>query len=220
MSRHIFSPVPSDPPAKSAHQSVSGFIRLMTDHETLYDEGDTADFVYEIVRGVIKEYATLPDGRRQITRFHASGDIFGFSDNGMEAHSTEAIGQTKLRCYPYKVYLQAAADNPSSARKLIEQLMRRQIETEERMVMLGCMSALQRVAYFLNGLASQKPGAEIPLVMSRRDIAEHLGLTPETVCRCIAELKRIGAIEMPTARRMRAVAPEMLHAIAHQDVEA
>ncbi len=215
MSRSDIIPIQGDYDVESVKAPVLSSIRVMTDHETLYDEGDDAEFVYEIITGAIKEYATLHDGRRQITRFHVSGDIFGFSENGVEAHSAEAMGRTKLRCYPYKLYLQSASETPPRAMQLIERLTQRQIEAEERLVMLGCMSALQRVARFLSSLGCGRKGEEVVLIMSRRDIAEHLGLTPETVCRCIAELKSAGAIAMPAARRMRVLAPEILSDYAH-----
>lgn len=220
MSQTIPISAPGNAQPAHACAPLHGFIRLMTDHETLYDEGDDAEFVYEVVSGAIKEYATLRDGRRQIMRFHVGGDLFGFADNGVEAHSAESIGRTKVRCYPYTLYVRTASGDPSSALHLIETLTHRQIEAEERLMMLGCMSALQRVARFLEDLAARQPGEEIALIMSRRDISEHLGLTPETVCRCIAELKKAGAIEMPTARRLRVTAPGMLRAFAEDSARA
>ncbi len=40
----------------------------------------------------------------------------------------------------------------------------------------------------------------LPVPMSRRDIADHLGLTVETVCRTLAKLERRGAIEILPGR--------------------
>jgi CRP/FNR family nitrogen fixation transcriptional regulator len=38
--------------------------------------------------------------------------------------------------------------------------------------------------------------------MSRSDIADHLGLTIETVSRSFTQLERQGVIELPSARRV------------------
>lgn len=48
-------------------------------HQMLFHEGDAADFVYNVTRGVMKLYKLLPDGRRQITGFLLPGDFLGLA---------------------------------------------------------------------------------------------------------------------------------------------
>ena len=63
--------------------------------------------------------------------------------------------------------------------------------------MLGRMTAIERIACFLDEIdtRAQARGTDlIGLPMSRTDIADHLGLTVETVCRGLAQLRRMGAI--------------------------
>src|SRR4051794_11232878 len=70
-------------------------------------------------------------------------------------------------------------------------------------VNLLIMSASERVAEFLLEIASRTPGSnEVALPMLRRDIADYLGLTVETVSRILGAFEAANAIERPTTRRL------------------
>src|SRR5438477_4308632 len=45
--------------------------------EEIYGEDDAAEYVYQIIRGAVRTYRLLSDGRRQIGTFHLPGDVFG-----------------------------------------------------------------------------------------------------------------------------------------------
>src|SRR4051812_20559062 len=65
--------------------------------EEIYGEGETCEYVYQVVRGAVRTYKLLSDGRRQIGAFHLAGDVFGL-DNGTEHRfTTEAIVDTTVR---------------------------------------------------------------------------------------------------------------------------
>ena len=67
--------------------------------------------------------------------------------------------------------------------------------------MLLVKTAQERVVCFLLEMAARTPGAnEIDLPMSRRNIADYLGLTIETVSRVVTQLESSGAIALDLAR--------------------
>ena len=71
------------------------------------------------------------------------------------------------------------------------------------MLLLGRMTAAERVATFLLGIAERRDAVRaIDLPMSRSDIADYLGLTIETVCRVLSAFKRAGAIAIPQPNRI------------------
>ncbi len=45
--------------------------------EEIYGEEEPSEYVYQVVRGAVRSYKLLSDGRRQIGAFHLPGDVFG-----------------------------------------------------------------------------------------------------------------------------------------------
>ena len=45
--------------------------------EEIYGEDEPAEYVYQVIRGAVRSYKLLSDGRRQIGAFHLPGDVFG-----------------------------------------------------------------------------------------------------------------------------------------------
>ena len=72
-------------------------------------------------------------------------------------------------------------------------------------------TAQERVASFLLEIAQRIPNnGTIDLVMSRRDIADYLGLTIETISRTLTHITRVGAITISRARRVTICDPDLL----------
>ena len=67
-------------------------------------------------------------------------------------------------------------------------------------MLLGRKGARERVATFLMGLAQRQPQDQVDLPMGRQDMADYLGLTIETVCRGLTELRRQGTIGVERTR--------------------
>jgi CRP/FNR family transcriptional regulator, nitrogen fixation regulation protein len=70
------------------------------------------------------------------------------------------------------------------------------------MLLLGRKSAIEKIATFLLDLAERLNEDSFELSMSRTDIADHLGLTIETVSRSLSQLERKGYIALPSTRRI------------------
>jgi CRP-like cAMP-binding protein len=75
---------------------------------------------------------------------------------------------------------------------------------QEHSLSLGRRSAVEKVALFLMGRAECAPTSEdILLAMTRKDIADYLGLSIETVSRTFTELEDKSFIKLIGARRVR-----------------
>lgn len=169
--------------------------------QSLLMEGDAAGFAYNVIGGGVKLYKSLPDGRTQITGFLLPGDFLGLPLRGAYAYSAEALDDSMLCQFP-RAALQAVFEkHPRLQARLLETVHDDLAAAQEHMLLLGRKNAEERVCSFLLSLlkrAERVHGAvdPLPLPVRRRDIADYLGLTIETVSRTFTELRKDGLIEI------------------------
>jgi CRP/FNR family transcriptional regulator, nitrogen fixation regulation protein len=162
----------------------------------IYGEKEPADYVYQVKIGAVRSYKLLSDGRRLIGAFHLVGDIFG-STGGGENHrfTTEAVVDTTLRLIKRQSLDLMAKEDAVLTRNLLGVTAKSLRHAEDQMLLLGRKGALERVAGFLLEMDKRLATAgAMTLPMGRHDIADHLGLTLETVSRSLSRLRRTGAI--------------------------
>jgi CRP/FNR family transcriptional regulator, nitrogen fixation regulation protein len=178
-----------------------GSARDYATNEEIFAEGARAGFFYKVVSGVVRTSKLLSDGRRQIDAFHLTGDIFGLENCEAHRFSAEAVGNASVISYRRSsLDTLASADNAMS-RQVVAAMMRSLERAQSHMLLLGRKSAKERIATFLLDLSTRMADDAIDLPMSRTDIADHLGLTIETVSRSFTELERDGVIEVLAPRR-------------------
>lgn len=187
--------------------------RQFTPRQVIFEEGEPADFVFNISRGHIRLYKLLADGRRQVTGFLRPGDFLGLVKQTEYAYGAEAIDQVELCCMRLIDLERLLREIPAVRDQLLDMSRDELAAAQEQMLLLGRKSAREKLASFLLLQARQNVdfdevvSAEIFLPMSRGDIADYLGLTIETVSRTFTVLKKEGLIELPTAEHV--VIPDM-----------
>ncbi|MDH3667855.1 MAG: helix-turn-helix domain-containing protein [Paracoccaceae bacterium] len=173
--------------------------------------GEPADTLYQIVSGTVRCCTFSEDGVRQIFRFASAGDYLGFSDFETWHFTAEAVDHVILRAIPRRRAEGAIARDPSLQLGLREMMCRELAARERHMFMLAYMPAEDRLRRFLCGFAARRGAAGFTVLpMPRRDIADHIGLTVETVSRAFSSLKRKGEIEMRGCDRFRVVTEQTL----------
>ncbi len=183
--------------------------------EEIYGEEEEAEFVYKVVCGAVRTYKLLDDGRRQIGAFHLPGDIFGFESSSTHRLSAEAISDATVLVFRRCALESLAMRNVAVARSLWALTARSLDHAEDHMLLLGRKTAAERVAAFLLEMdARMQSAGAISLPMVRRDIADYLGLTLETVSRILSHLKAEGTVELSTARQITVQRRAKLRALA------
>lgn len=171
--------------------------------EEVYGEGEDAEFVYKVVEGAVRTHKVLSDGRRQITGFHLPGDLFGFEQGETHRHSTEALSDTRVLIFWRLGIQRAATRNADVACHLWNMAASGLRYAQDHMLLLGRRSAVERVAAFLmdvDGRLGETGTFALP--MTRRDIADYLGLTIETVSRTLTQLEEDGALLRTGSRQV------------------
>lgn len=161
----------------------------------LFEQGQQANNVYNVVSGTVRLFKLLSDGRRQIVGFALPGDFLGLSLSETYAYGAEVIDDAKLCQFERDEMAQFAEDNRDLLHRLYEFISHELTIAQDQMVILGRLHAEERVAVFLLNMHERfarigRKSVTIPLPMLRADIADYLGLTVETVSRTISRMAR------------------------------
>jgi CRP/FNR family transcriptional regulator, nitrogen fixation regulation protein len=161
----------------------------------IFGEAEPAEYIYQVMDGAVRSYKLLSDGRRQIGAFHLVGDIFGLENGSTHRFTAEAIIDTTVRLMKRASLAHVAEQDAAVARDLLNMTASNLQHAENHMLLLGRKTSLERVAAFLLEMDSRLTAAGVmALPMCRRDIADYLGLTLETVSRALSALHDKGVL--------------------------
>ena len=164
-------------------------------NEVLFMAGQVASSVFGLTAGVARLYKVLPDGRRQVVGFALPGDFLGMAPPGRYSFSADAIRSVSLCHLTREAFAEFIEQRPHFLIRINEFAARELMRAQEHMLLLGRLTAEEKVASFLVGwrqrLARMGNGRQtLVLPMSRQDIADYLGLTIETVSRTLTWFER------------------------------
>ena len=157
------------------------------------------DTLVFLARGAAKLVAHASHEREQVVAFHFAGDLLTLPSRGAHSYSLEALGRCELLSFGYAEFLRCAGAEVQVLRQLLERSGISLRRSREKALTLGRKSAVERIASFLLSMAERigtptDCGTALVLPMSRRDIADSLGLTIETVSRQFTLLREQGVI--------------------------
>ena len=187
----------------AVHRGLNGIRMAYASNMEIFGEGEPTEYLYEVVRGLVRNCKIFGDGRRQITSFHIPGEVLGFEPDDEHHFSAEAVTDSIILAVKRSAIMELAARDAYFAHQLWAVTARHYWRSRNHVVVLGYMKARQRVAAFLLPMVPRSPGDdEIELSMSRQDIADYLGLTIETVSRTITQFEQEAVIGIASARRI------------------
>lgn len=226
--------VPEDRDAKldglNSHQSTTGALPAVRPHaaiqagkgslllgskKIIFEEGQRARNVYQVISGAVILSRKIPDGTRQVIRIVGADDFFGHEEGSTRCSRAETVCGTEVR----SMTRYAAERNPRIQKVLALQIRKQHQELLDHAVIMFRNSAAERVAHMILSLPlAPSPVPVVPGERARRDrvalsqseIASYLGLRSETVCRVLGEFKRSGLISTRWKGRLSIDDPEAL----------
>ena len=175
--------------------------KKFSNKQNIFLQSDEGKRLYNITEGNVKIYQLLQDGRIQIIGFLYPGDFFGSYKKGKYNYSAQAIGDVAVCEFKENVLNDHINKNPRLSLELLNMTTNELILAQDRIKVLGKLTATERVANFISNISKQRARIKwqdnpISLPMSRQDIADYLGLTIATVSREITNLKTSSVIKM------------------------
>jgi len=185
-------------------------------NETIFGQGDTAAHVYIMASGCARLCRHVPDGRRHISDFLFAGDVFGFGEQTVNSLAAEAVGAVTVTACPRAYFERLGEGNPRVRSDLLAHLSARLAIAQQHLFVISCQNAKERLASFIVRMCERNNlyGDKLDVPMGRQDIADHLGLTIETICRAIATLRGEGTIDVPNPHQFIVRNIEALRALS------
>ena len=172
----------------------------------VYREGATAQAVFIVADGVVKTFRDLPSGKRRVMAFLFADDVFGLALGGQYAYAVQTITPVTL----YRMRVTALTDALRRDADLAIQFLCKATHELRRSlrhtVVVSRRDAVGRLTMFLHMLEQNAPvghDLRIDMPMSRSDIANHLGLSLESVSRALSSLQRSRIVAFEGRHQLR-----------------
>lgn len=164
--------------------------------DVIYREGETADRLCVILRGLVKLMIHLPNGKVRIVRLHSAGDWLGIEGLGEQRpyeQTAVALTDVETACFALNGRIGALEqEKPELYASLLEQGVEYLEQANRWIAEFSTGSIKARLAHLLEFLSDLEFGKDSNVIslLTVNEIADILGVTPESVSRILAEFKR------------------------------
>jgi CRP-like cAMP-binding protein len=195
---------PIDGVARTGSDSIKQQHMIVSPGTDIVTEGERGRGVYTICNGWTIRYRQLRAGTRQIMDVLLPGDIIGLAGLlvGTSKHSVQALTSVSVCMLHGRKILSLLKTDPGFAFGVLRTCIEEDDRIDNRLTMLGRMSAEGRVGYFivetydrLNRLGMAQ-GISCPFPLRRNDLADVVGLSRVHVMRALRELRSQALMEI------------------------
>ena len=178
-----------------AGKTNSAIERKLGAGQMLFDQGDAAIGLYEVVSGQVKQVRIDPGGRDVVVGIAGPGELIAEGSLFSKTHDCAATALTNaiVRLYRKAFLLAELERNPRVALAFIAMLVGQILNLRVRLERRSIHSARDRVRHYL---AAHVGGKErtVALPSTLKDLAAELGLTHEALYRTLSEMNAKGEI--------------------------
>ena len=174
---------------------ISGVERKLAAGQMLFNQGEAAIGLYEVVSGQVKQVRIDPEGRDVVVGIAGPGEMIAEGSLFSQTHDCAATALTNaiVRLYRKGSLLAELERNPRVALAFMAILVGQILNLRVRLERRSIHSARDRVRHYL---AANVGGKErtVALPSTLKDLAVELGLTHEALYRTLSEMSAKGEI--------------------------
>ena len=184
------------------HLAAAAMVEKFDKGEAVFREGDPAQDFFTLVRGRVKVYKVMPNGRVVILEILGPSDPVGavavYEELAYPA-TAEAMEETLCIRIPKAPFFQLLESRPSLARGLLKAMTHRIVVLANRFADHTAGKVETRFARLFLKLASEMgkteaQGVFIPMTLSRQELADLMGTTVETAIRIMSRWGKEGVV--------------------------
>lgn len=179
----------------------SGRTRSYKRKQLIYQEADNPVYLYQVIKGNVRNYLFHKDGRELTTVVLTEGDFFGYESILMKTKYTdnaETLEDTTLRLINREDFYLLLERNPGLNQRFIKLLSTNIRNKDEQMLGFAYHSVRKRIANALVSVADKfkkSPEADqCTIRISREDLASIAGTANETISRTLADFIEEGLL--------------------------
>ena len=185
------------------HLAAAATVERFAKGEAVFREGDPAQDFFTLVRGRVKVYKVMPNGRVVILEILGPSDPVGavavYEELAYPA-TAEALEEVLCVRVPKEPFFQLLESRPSLARGLLKAMTHRIMVLANRFADHTAGKVETRFARLFLKLAGEMGQAEeegvlIPMTLSRQELADLMGTTVETAIRIMSRWGKEGVVQ-------------------------
>jgi CRP/FNR family transcriptional regulator len=173
--------------------------------QVLFLQGQSSSSLYSLTEGMVKICSTTAEGHEQIVGLSSPGNLLvGLQSMNDEHYAYTGIAETAVRAckISHRALLACVRDKGEIAMRLVAAVNAQLAHSRALMEVMGHKCAAAKIASFILLMTpkSEHGNCRFALPFSRMEMANLLGLSEETVCRLMANMKRAGTIYAPRGK--------------------
>lgn len=171
--------------------------------ESIFFEGEKANYIYYVINGSVKLYRINDEGKIANIKIVKKNEIFADAvlfDEHIYPVSAESFIRSKILCFKVKELKEVILSNRKLTEGFIMMLSKRLKYLVNKIDGLELDNAENRLLSYLNGIAYAKKTNEIVLDLSKKDLAEIIGVRSETLSRLLKKLSLNGVLKVQSKK--------------------
>ena len=193
-------------------------LKRVSKGQVLFFQGDPGDAAYLVHQGAIAILFSTSDGRELVINEMRPGECFGelaLLLNEPRSAGALAREDSQVVWIPRDEFLAQVDAQPVLMRNLLETIASMLVNSGERESALAFLHAPARIAQFLVQRAAEEKNQDDLVSLSQEELAQHIGVTRQTVAKILGDWRRDGWIITGRGRIML-VNMQALQALAEE----